>query len=187
MNDLIQKAKEFAIKAHEGQTRKTSGAPYIGHPLHVGKILQDAGLSPETVAAGFLHDVVEDTDYKIEDIQRGFGDEVKRLVAFNTENKDHSWEERKSHTIEQLKTGALEEKALVVADKFANLLELVRNYEKLGDSIWDCFKRGKEQQYWYFAGVSKSGKENLSPEEIPSFFNEYEQLVETFFNQTVSN
>jgi plasmid maintenance system antidote protein VapI len=182
MNELIEKGKEFATKAHEGQTRKTSGAPYIGHPLHVAKILQDAGMSPVVVVAGFLHDVVEDTDIKMEDIQKEFGNEVTDLVAYNTEEKEHSWEERKEHTIEQLKTGTLHQKALVVADKYANLLELIRNFEKLGDTIWDCFKRGKQHQYWYFSSVAKSGKENLLPEEIPAFFHEYEKSVELFFN-----
>ncbi|MEK3956083.1 HD domain-containing protein [Psychrobacillus sp. FSL K6-1464] len=182
MNELIQKGKEFAFKAHDGQTRKTSGAPYIVHPLHVAKILQDAGFSAEVVVSGFLHDIVEDTDIKIEDIRREFGNVIAELVAFNTEDKEGTWEERKEHTIKQLKGAILNKKALVVADKYANLLELMRNYEKLGDEIWKCFKRGKKQQYWYFAGVAKSGKVNLFPEEIPSFFHEYEATVELFFN-----
>lgn len=182
MNELIQKGREFAIKAHEGQTRKTSGAPYIGHPFHVAKILEDAGMPPEVVVAGFLHDVVEDTDITIEVIRTEFGKKVADLVSYNTEEKEHSWEERKGHTITQLKTGTLHEKSLVVADKYANLLELTRNYEKIGDSIWKCFKRGKQHQYWYFDGVGKSGMANLIAEEIPKFFYEYEEAVESFFN-----
>jgi (p)ppGpp synthase/HD superfamily hydrolase len=181
MNELIQKGEIFATKAHNGQTRKTSGAPYIGHPFLVAKILQGAGMPPKVIVAGLLHDTVEDTDITIEDIQKEFGDEIAALVAYNTEEKEHSWEERKEHTIEQLKTGTLHQKALVVSDKYANLLELIRNYSELGDAIWNSFKRGKQQQYWYFSGVATSGKENLPTEEIPTFFHEYEKAVDSFF------
>lgn len=181
MNNLIEKAREFAKEAHKEQVRKTTGAPYIGHPFHVAKILEDAGLPTAVIVAGLLHDTVEDTDVTIEDIFREFGNEVGDLVAYNTEEKEHSWEERKTHTVEQLKRGTLYQKALVVADKFANLLELIRVHEKIGDDVFKAFKRGKEQQGWYFNGVAKSGKENLSEEEIPAFFHEYEKTVESFF------
>ncbi|PLS19748.1 phosphohydrolase [Bacillus sp. M6-12] len=181
MNQLIEKAKEFAKEAHKNQVRKTTGAPYIGHPFHVAKILEDAGLPTAVVVAGYLHDTVEDTEVTIEDIYREFGSEVGDLVAFNTEEKEHTWEQRKEHTVEQLKKATLLQKALVVADKFANLLELIRVHEKIGDEVFNAFKRGKEQQGWYFSGVAKSGKENLSTDEIPDFFHEYEKAVESFF------
>lgn len=183
MVNLIQKGRDYATKAHEGQTRKTSGEPYIGHPIQVALILHRAGMSPEDVVAGHLHDVVEDTNITLEEIRAEFGNEIADLVAYNTEDKTKSWEDRKSHTIEQLKTGTLREKALVVADKYANLMELARMYAKHGEGIWDYFKRGKQQQYWYFAGVATSGKMNLTEDEIPEFFHKYTQLVNSFFNK----
>lgn len=181
MNETIEIGRELAKKAHEGQTRKTSGAPYIGHPFHVAKILEEAGMPTVVIVAGLLHDTVEDTSVTIHDIEQEFGKEVADLVAYNTEEKEKSWEERKSHTIEQLKTGTLHQKALVVADKYANLLELIRNHQTLGEEIWNCFKRGKKEQHWYFSGVLQSGKENLPPHEIPAFFYEYEKALEAFF------
>lgn len=181
--DIIEKASLFATKAHEGQKRKCTGVPYIVHPIRVATILMEAGMPPFVIAAGFNHDTVEDTHVTIEDIRLEFGDEVADLVAFNTEDKEKSWLERKMHTIEQLKTGTLHQKALVVADKYANLLELIEGYETLGESIWDFFKRRKYDQYWYFSGVARSGKENLADDEIPSFFHEYEEAVERFFKQ----
>ena len=69
----------MASKAHEGQLRK-SGQPYIIHPLCVAIILADLELDKETIAAGLLHDVVEDTGVTSEDIRREFGDEVELLV-----------------------------------------------------------------------------------------------------------
>ena len=59
--ELVQKALTYAEKAHEGQVRQ-SGEPYIIHPIQVAGILAELHMDPHTVATGFLHDVVEDTD-----------------------------------------------------------------------------------------------------------------------------
>lgn len=76
---MLEKAYQIARDAHKEQRRK-SGEPYIIHPLWVGIILADLEMDKETIAAGILHDVVEDTDMTIEDISREFGDEVALLV-----------------------------------------------------------------------------------------------------------
>lgn len=76
---LIEKAYEVARNAHEGQLRK-SGEPYIIHPLYVSSILADLELDKETIAAGLLHDVVEDTVLTRQQIEEQFGADVARLV-----------------------------------------------------------------------------------------------------------
>ena len=76
---LIEKAYEVARRAHEGQLRK-SGEPYIIHPLYVASILADLELDKETIAAGLLHDVVEDTVLTRRQIEEQFGADVARLV-----------------------------------------------------------------------------------------------------------
>jgi guanosine-3',5'-bis(diphosphate) 3'-pyrophosphohydrolase len=76
---LIRKAYEFAKKAHSGQHR-VSGELFIFHPLEVAKILADLELDIATIAAGILHDVVEDTQYSIQDITDNFGSEIAILV-----------------------------------------------------------------------------------------------------------
>ena len=78
-NRLIADAFNFAYQLHQGQYRK-SGEPYIIHPVAVASMLRDLGGSADMIAAGFLHDVVEDTDVTIEEIQERFGSEVRRLV-----------------------------------------------------------------------------------------------------------
>ena len=75
----IESAYEFAKAKHEGQTRK-SGEPYIHHPIEVAYILASLQSGPATIASGLLHDVVEDTDATIEDIERLFGEDVAKIV-----------------------------------------------------------------------------------------------------------
>ena len=76
---MIEKAYQIAKNAHEGQLRK-SGEPYIIHPLCVGIILADLEMDKETIVAGILHDVVEDTVMTDEEITQEFGSEVALLV-----------------------------------------------------------------------------------------------------------
>ena len=76
---LIEKAYKIASEAHKEQFRK-SGEPYIIHPLWVGIILADLEMDKETIVAGMLHDVVEDTVMTLDDITREFGSEVALLV-----------------------------------------------------------------------------------------------------------
>lgn len=77
--DLTKKAFEFAKKAHEGQKRM-SGEDYISHPIAVAKILTEMKSDPQTIAAAFLHDVVDDTSVTLEDIKKEFGKEIAYLV-----------------------------------------------------------------------------------------------------------
>ncbi|MBO4336693.1 MAG: bifunctional (p)ppGpp synthetase/guanosine-3',5'-bis(diphosphate) 3'-pyrophosphohydrolase [Lachnospiraceae bacterium] len=76
---LIEKAYRVAYDAHEGQVRK-SGEPYIIHPLCVGIILAELEMDQETIAAGLLHDVVEDTIFSVEELKEEFGEDVALLV-----------------------------------------------------------------------------------------------------------
>ncbi|WP_440895959.1 RelA/SpoT family protein [Amphibacillus sp. Q70] len=76
---LIRHAYEYAYKAHEKQFRR-SGEPYIIHPVQVAGILANLGLDAETIAGGFLHDVVEDTSITLEEIEEAFGEEIAMLV-----------------------------------------------------------------------------------------------------------
>lgn len=76
---MIEKAYNVAKEAHKNQTRK-SGEPYIIHPLNVAIILAELELDKETIIAGLLHDVVEDTVMTDEDLKREFGEDVALLV-----------------------------------------------------------------------------------------------------------
>ena len=77
--DIIIKAYNYAKDAHKEQKR-ISGEPYIIHPVEVACILAEMGLDENTIAASLLHDVIEDTDYTYEDVEREFNSEVANLV-----------------------------------------------------------------------------------------------------------
>jgi (p)ppGpp synthase/HD superfamily hydrolase len=150
----VFRAVEWAARAHRGQVRKGSGVPYIIHPLGVTRILIEHQGAQEVVVAGLLHDVVEDTEFQLHDIETDFGAEVAILVEAASEpDRDAAWEERKEHTIRYLETAA--EQALwgVCADKLDNARSLREDQERLGEEIWSRFSRPKAKQAWYYGGL----------------------------------
>ncbi|MCI6266876.1 MAG: HD domain-containing protein [Erysipelotrichaceae bacterium] len=162
--NLKEKAEIFAIKAHDGQIRKADPEkPYVIHPIDVGNKLEKYGFGREVVAAGKLHDVAEDTDFSIVDIKEVFGENVASLVRGASETsklekkkKELSWEERKKETIERLRNLDLEHKAIACADKISNLEDIIILSGKTGRPNFDGFKRGFEDQKWYYENVYQS-------------------------------
>lgn len=153
--NIKEEAKKFAIMAHTGQVRKSEpDKPMIMHPISVGNLLASYGYSDEVVAAGYLHDVVEDTPYTIEDIKAKFGPYIASLVMGASESdKSLSWEERKQHTIDTTKHLPLENKLVICADKINNLEDMLIKFQKDGQKDFSCFKRGEKQQEWYYTNV----------------------------------
>lgn len=98
----IEKAFKLAQESHEGQFRK-SGEPYMIHPIAVAKILADLGMDENTIVAGLLHDVVEDTPYTQEQLQKDFGDEVSILVDGVTKLGSLVYESKEERQAENLR------------------------------------------------------------------------------------
>ncbi|WP_337995016.1 HD domain-containing protein [Paenibacillus thermotolerans] len=154
---MIDKAIRIAAIAHKDQSRKGSDVPYISHPFSVGMILAQEGCSDEVIAAGILHDTVEDTELTPDDIKRQFGQKVADIVMGCSEpDKSLSWEERKRHTLEALKAAPDEIRLVSCADKLQNVRSMIEDYSAIGEELWTKFKRGKEQQEWYYRGIIES-------------------------------
>lgn len=155
--ELIEKAIVFATMAHGNQKRKGTNIPYITHPYAVGMYLQKANCSPEVVAAGILHDTLEDTETTFYELKEIFGEKVANLVKAASENdKSLPWEERKQLTIEMLKDATLEEIQVIVADKLHDIRSIGEDLHQFGEAFWKRFKRGKRDQHWYYASIVKA-------------------------------
>ena len=178
----VNKALEYSAKAHIAQKRKGTDIPYISHPYAIGMILSNAGCSEDVIIAGILHDTVEDTEVTLEDITANFGDKVAAIVAGCSEpDKDLSWEERKQHTLDELKNASLEIHYVACADKLHNISTMIEEHKSIGDAVWQRFKRGKEQQSWYFHGLLNSLSEGGlygTP-----LYREFKRAIETIFGR----
>jgi len=129
---LICRAFEFAYKLHEGQYR-ASGEPYIAHPVAVAGLLRDLGGSSVMIAAGFLHDVVEDTDVTAEEIESRFGAEVRRLVEGVTKLSKFNFSSKTERQAENFRRMFLAMAAdiRVIVVKLADRLHNMRTLEHL--------------------------------------------------------
>lgn len=129
---LVCRAFEFAYKLHQGQYR-ASGEPYICHPVAVAGLLRDLGGDSAMIAAGFLHDVVEDTDVTPEEIEANFGEEVRQLVEGVTKLSKfnfHSKTERQAENFRRMFL-AMAQDIRVIVVKLADRLHNMRTLEHL--------------------------------------------------------
>ena len=129
---LICRAFDFAYELHEGQCR-ASGEPYINHPVAVAGLLRDLGGSGAMVAAGFLHDVVEDTDVTLEEIEDRFGEEVRQLVEGVTKLSKFNFSSKTERQAENFRRMflAMAKDIRVIVVKLADRLHNMRTLEHL--------------------------------------------------------
>src|SRR6056297_2082822 len=99
-NKLIARAMEYAAQAHRGGTRKGGDIPYIVHPFEVAMILKENSFEDKVVAAGLLHDLLEDTTISKNELREEFGEEILELVVSASEKligrEERSWSKRKN-------------------------------------------------------------------------------------------
>ena len=179
---LIDRAIETAFRAHKNQVRKGTDIPYVTHPVAVGIMLARAGCGEEVIAAGILHDSMEDTGMSLGEIREEFGERVASIVEGVSErDKSLPWEVRKAHTIESLKTAPLEVRLVACADKLHNVRTIARDYGKLGEQVWQRFNRGKEQQAWYYREIVKALCTGSDAVDSAPLFQELKKEVEKLF------
>lgn len=130
--DLICRAFNFAYQLHEGQYRK-SGEPYIAHPVSVATLLRDLGGDSVTIAAGFLHDIVEDTDVTAEELEAKFGLEVRQLVEGVTKLSKFNFSSTKERQAENFRRMflAMAQDIRVIVVKLADRLHNMRTLQHL--------------------------------------------------------
>lgn len=141
---LYETALKMAATAHREQVRKHDGSPYIVHPVMVARILEQYGFEEKVVAAGLVHDVLEDSDIDEAELRKKLGDAVVDTVTKVSENTDLAWEDRKEAYAKEVAAGSDEVKAVSVADKIHNAQNLIAHAKVVGSDIWKNFNRGKD-------------------------------------------
>lgn len=128
--DRLLDAVALAVRAHRGQVRKGSeDEPYVLHPIAVARMLSSTGADHDTVVAGLLHDVVEDSDTPLEEIATHFGQAVASLVDQVTDTPAMDAmprPERKARQAEHMAHAAPEARHIKIADQTSNIEDLTR-------------------------------------------------------------
>ncbi|MBR5268436.1 MAG: bifunctional (p)ppGpp synthetase/guanosine-3',5'-bis(diphosphate) 3'-pyrophosphohydrolase [Lachnospiraceae bacterium] len=185
--EIVSEAIIFAVKAHDGMRRKKSESPYILHPMEAAVIVGTMTDDQELIAAAALHDVVEDTEITIEEIEEKFGKRIKEFVAAETEDKRadrppaETWRIRKEESLEDLKN-AEDIGVLMVwlGDKLANMRSIYREWKIEGHAMWQRFnQKNVDEQAWYYRSIAKL-TERLS--DTPAWI-EYNALTEIVFGK----
>jgi (p)ppGpp synthase/HD superfamily hydrolase len=156
-------AVEYAREIHVG-LRKGTEVPYMAHLLGVASlVLGETGHVPfpvteDMVIAAVLHDAVEDEGGlpRLRDIEEKFGPEVASIVEGCTDSfeedagRKQEWEARKASYIERLRNEPPGTLLVSAADKLYNARAILEDYREVGPKIWERFKKGRDQQLWYF-------------------------------------
>ena len=177
---MIDKAIEFATKAHEGQLRKGTSRPYIVHPIEVGDIVSTMTRDEEVISAAILHDTIEDCEGISQRIlAQTFSERVASMVAQESEDKSRTWMERKRATIEHLRTASREVQMIGLADKLSNMRDIDRGYPIVGAELWNRFRmKDKNTIGWYYKGVRDALQEGFCG---VAAYEEYCRLIEKNF------
>jgi (p)ppGpp synthase/HD superfamily hydrolase len=144
---LLREAHAFATKAHADQRRRGSEGPYVVHPLAVAARLSAEGLDEEAVAAGILHDVVEDSEASLDQIAERFGQRVGALVEALTEDPSiEDWDARKRALRRQVAAAEPSAAAIYAADKLSNVRDARVLYAKVGEEAGKRFEVPLDQR-----------------------------------------
>jgi len=182
---LFEEAIVFAVQKHSGMQRKLDSSPYILHPMEAALIASTMTRDEEVLSAAVLHDVVEDTDAELCDIEARFGKRVAALVASETENKrdgipkSATWMIRKHESLTELeRTEDTAVKILWLSDKLSNMRALYRAWLAQGDEVWKSFNQKDPKSHaWYYR------RSTLLLKELCAYdaWREYDRLVDTVF------
>ena len=181
---LLDRAVNFAVKAHSGTERRGKGYPYIVHLLEATAIVASITPDQELLSAAMLHDTVEDTDVTVEDLRREFGDRIASIVEAESdvrqkgESEEASWHRRKQEAIDRLSSASLDAKIVALGDKLSNMRTIARDYAQQGDDLWELFHVTlKSEHAWHYRGLGRA----LSELDYTPAYQEFVKLIDEVF------
>jgi (p)ppGpp synthase/HD superfamily hydrolase len=157
MTPLVKSALDHAAVWHRDQKRKYPDVdvPYVSHVAGVVSVLARHGFDDEVLAAGALHDVVEDCGVSYDELARLFSPRVAELVkAVSEEDKSLPWEERKTRYLACFERSPWDAQAIGIADKIDNFVSIIVCARDHGDP-WSMLKRGKAVQMQRFEAFAR--------------------------------
>ena len=149
--EKINFAFKYASEKHSHQFRKGTTIPYIVHIYEVFQYLREEGADENTLIAGILHDVVEDTGTSIEEIEKLFGKDIAKLVGYETEDKSLPYLQRKTLHMGILKNAAESAKLVNCADKLSNLRSIYLDQKYYGQDSWKKFNGSRDEIKKYYS------------------------------------
>ena len=182
--ELLDRAIVFAVKAHANTERRGKGYPYIVHPLEAVEIVATMTPDQELLAAAALHDTVEDTEVTVEQLRAEFGERVASLVADESDvmpegmTEEDSWHQRKQAAIDRLSKASHDAKMVALGDKLSNMRAIARDYDEIGDALWNRFHTNDPQEHeWHYRGLADA----LHELEDTVAYKEFESLINKVF------
>lgn len=182
----MDRAIEFAVKAHADSERRGKGFPYIIHPMEAAAIVATMTPDQELLAAAVLHDTVEDTNVTVEQLRSLFGDRVAELVEAESDvfveglSEEATWHDRKQAAIDRLAAAPRDAKMVALGDKLSNMRAIARDYEEQGDELWKIFHaKDPSDHEWHYRGLAAS----LSELEGTFAYREFVDLIDGVFGK----
>lgn len=190
--NIVKEAEALACKAHSNQFRKNSKEHYINHLISVNETLKKLTDNENILAIGWLHDIIEDTDYEFEDLY-DFPVEVLIGLSYETEDKSKDWYTRKiSHIKEFNNVLDIHRNILLVAfaDKLSNLKDLLKLYKEFGlKEMFKSFNNDNPyEQYWYYNNFYKIFMRNQDLfEKDKSLLEEYKDILSKIWEEDLTD
>jgi len=183
---LLDRAIEFAVRAHAGTERRGKGFPYIVHPMEAMEIVATMTSDQELLAAAALHDTVEDTPVTLAEIRAQFGDRIAELVAAESdaqvegESETDTWRARKLAGLKRLSSASRDAKIVALGDKLSNMRAIARDYALQGDALWALFHAPDPSDHaWRYHALADALREL----EDTFAFREFEHLIHEVFDK----
>jgi GTP pyrophosphokinase len=157
----LDQAFAYARETHAGQSRKGSGAAYIGHLLGVASIAIDDGAGEDEAIAALLHDAAEDHGgrERLDDVRARFGAAVATIVEDCTDSwstPKEPWKERKQRYVDHARTLPPPSLRVSSADKVHNAYAILRGLRTVGDEVWTRFSASADDVLAYYQGLVRS-------------------------------
>lgn len=164
----IKKAIQFAARKHHGHMRQEAEPlPYITHLFSVALLVAEDGADDDVVTAALLHDTLEDTETRREEIVTAFNERVADLVESVSEVKEKDgimldWKGRKTHYLAQVERASDGSVLIAIADKIDNIESKLEAFEKEGEMLLKRWKQPIEEYLWYHGEMLRIARVRFS-------------------------